>query len=280
MNYVAIVGVGLIGGSFGLALRRAGFEGEIAGVSSHPAIEAGLRSGAISSRATLEQAASRAGLIYLAQPVDRILITLERLGPLIAADCLVTDAGSTKAAIVRKASECLGPAAFLGGHPIAGKEQRGADAADPDLFRGRPYVLTPVAPASAAVNQFRSWLALIGANLVDMTAQEHDATVAFTSHLPQLLSTALAATLNGRSNPSFERVFGSGLFDMTRLALSSPDLWTSILATNKSQVDSALGSLIETLLDTQRALQNDELRPLFSSGIDFAARLRAIPGKK
>jgi prephenate dehydrogenase len=276
MKYVAIVGVGLMGGSFGLGLRKAGFEGEIAGVSSQSAIEAGLLSGAISSSATLEEAAPRADLIYLAQPVDRILQTLERLGPIAPASCLVTDAGSTKAAIVNQAAESLRSAEFVGGHPMAGKEQRGVDAADPDLFRGRPYILTPAGPPSSAVENFRSWLVRMGANIVEMSAQDHDATVAFTSHLPQLLSTALAATLQSQSNRNLECVFGAGLLDMTRLALSSPDVWMSILGTNKAYVHGALESLIDTLCDIQEALQTDTLNSVFSSGGEFASRLRKI----
>ncbi len=140
---VAIAGVGLIGGSFGLALREAGFEGELLGVSSPPAIEAGLRSGAIERAATLEEAAATADVIYLAQPVDRILKTLEQLGPIARQNCLITDAGSTKTAIVQRASDCIRLTTFLGGHPMAGKEQRGSQAAEAALFRGRPYVLTP-----------------------------------------------------------------------------------------------------------------------------------------
>src|SRR5581483_6871022 len=106
MKTVAIVGVGLIGGSFGLALRKAGIDGEIFGVSSEPAIEAGQQAGAISRGATLEEAAN-ADLIYLSQPVDRILQTLEPLGRMARAGSLITDAGSTKGAIVRKATECV-----------------------------------------------------------------------------------------------------------------------------------------------------------------------------
>src|SRR3569833_1480370 len=101
MKAVAIVGVGLIGGSFGLALRKAGFDGELLGVSSQPAIDAGLKAGAISRSATLEETAEIADLIYLAQPVDRILETLSLLGPRIRRNCLITDAGSTKGAIVQ-----------------------------------------------------------------------------------------------------------------------------------------------------------------------------------
>jgi prephenate dehydrogenase len=277
MNTVAIVGVGLIGGSFGLALRKAGFKGEIIGVSSQPAIQAGLRSGAISSSATLAQAAARADLLYLGQPVDRILQTLEQLGPVAPARCLITDAGSTKTAIVQQASECLRSATFLGGHPMAGKEKRGAAAADAELFRNRPYVLTPASPESPASRDFRSWLELIGATTIDMSPQDHDATVAFTSHLPQLLSTALAATLGRQANPNLQRVFGTGLLDMTRLALSSPDLWLSILETNKTQVNIALETLIDVLVELKSVVQNDASASFFAAGAAFSSQLRELP---
>lgn len=277
MNTVAIAGVGLIGGSFGLAIRKAGFNGEIIGVSSQPAIEAGLRSGAISTSATLEQAAARADLIYLAQPVDRILDTMEQLGYLAPAHCLITDAGSTKTAIVRKAADCLPSDTFLGGHPIAGKEQRGVEAADAELFRNRPYVLTPTGPETPASRDLRSWLGLIGANIIDISAQDHDTTVAFTSHLPQLVSTALAVTLSRQSSPHIRRVFGSGLLDMTRLALSSPDLWVSILETNRLQVNNSLESLIDVLVEMKGAIQSDNLAILMEKGSLFASRLRGMP---
>ncbi len=125
MNKVAIVGVGLIGSSFGLALRKHGFTGQIVGVSSAAAIEAGRAAGAIDAGVSLRDAAATADLIYLAQPVDRILSTIEKLSGLVRHGALVTDAGSTKAAIVAQAMQFLPQIDFLGGHPMAGKEQRG-----------------------------------------------------------------------------------------------------------------------------------------------------------
>lgn len=276
MNTVAIVGAGLIGGSFGLAIRKAGFDGEILGVSSPAAIEAALRMGAISSSTTLEEAAQRADLIYLAQPVDRILETIEMLGPIAPAGCLITDAGSTKAAIVRKAGECLRGATFLGGHPIAGKEQRGVQSAEADLFGNRPYVLTPSGRETAASRSFRSWLERIGAQVIEMSAEEHDQTVAFTSHLPQLLSTALAATLAAQSNSNISRVFGTGLLDMTRLALSSSDLWLSIVETNQSEIARALETMIASLAELKDELCNGTLARFFASGARFSEKIRTI----
>lgn len=273
MNTVAIVGVGLIGGSFGLALRAAGFPGEILGVSSAQAISAALACGAISAEATLEEAAARADLLYLAQPVDRIIATLGRLGPMVGPGCLITDAGSTKKEIVTAA----GALPFLGGHPMAGKEQRGVEAAEAGLFRGRPYVLTPITPASPATDDFRTWLQKIGARLIEMSPDEHDAAVALTSHLPQLVSTALAAMLNHRHDPNIEKVVGPGLLDMTRLALSTPDLWDSILSTNQTKVLAALNEFQRSLSEIQRALEVNELATPFSAGAAFASKIRKLP---
>src|SRR5579871_1755641 len=146
MDTVAIVGVGLIGGSIGLALKGAGFRGTILGVSSEAAVRDGLERGAIDRGATLEEAARAADLIYLAQPIGRILDTLHHLDTLVRPDALVTDAGSTKHVIVTEAARLLRRCQFLGGHPLAGKEKRGAAAAEAGLFEARTYVLTPHSP--------------------------------------------------------------------------------------------------------------------------------------
>lgn len=276
MKTVAIVGVGLIGGSFGLALREAGFEGDLVGVSSPTALEAGLSAGAINRTASLAEAAKSADLLYLAQPVDRILSTIENIAPHLGEQTLVTDAGSTKAAIVNAAKEHLKPGSFLGGHPIAGKEQRGAGAADRSLFRGRPYVLTPSAPETAATAELRQWLVKIGAQVIDMDADEHDATVAFTSHLPQVLSTALAATLAQQKNDRLQQVFGSGLIDMTRLALSPPDLWISILGTNRTAVLAAIDAFIVSLNIIKSDLGDRKVSGSFNAAVQFASAIRKL----
>ncbi|HSV13378.1 MAG TPA: prephenate dehydrogenase/arogenate dehydrogenase family protein, partial [Tepidisphaeraceae bacterium] len=135
MNTVAIAGVGLIGGSFALALRKAGFQGTIIGVSSPATVQKALSLGVIDEAMPLAEAVSAADLVYLAQPISQILETLDVLDT----DALVTDAGSTKAVICDRARRLK---RFVGGHPMAGKESRGVEHADADLFRGRPYVLT------------------------------------------------------------------------------------------------------------------------------------------
>jgi prephenate dehydrogenase len=279
MKTVAIVGVGLIGGSFGLALRRQGFEGEIIGVSSPPSISAGLSCGAITGSASLEEAAASADLIYLAQPVDRILRTIEQLSGILPPRVLVSDAGSTKETIVRKAAACLPSVDFLGGHPLAGKEQRGAQAAEANLFFGKPYVLTPVQPSSPAAADFRSWLTRIGVRIIEMSPEEHDATVAMTSHLPQLISTSLAVTLSREQNGRVSEIFGPGLTDMVRLAKSSSELWSPILRTNKPAVLTAIEAYSATLRDLQAALESDTLLEFFETGSVWARQVRGpTPG--
>jgi len=271
MQTVAIVGVGLIGASFGLAIRKAGFSGNILGVSSAAAVEAGLATGAISEAATMEEAAAQADLIYLAQPVDRIVETLGWLGTRARPETLITDAGSTKTAIVGAAG-ALRHASFVGGHPMAGKETRGAQSADADLFRNRTYVLTP--QRHPVPEDFRRLLEGIGARVMEMRAEEHDATVALTSHLPQLVSTALAALLAGENRPDIGNVFGSGLLDMTRLALSPAELWSSILATNKANVIQSLDGYAQAIAEVRQALKDDDLEAVFGRAAEFAASLR------
>ena len=268
MRPAAIFGVGLIGGSFALALREAGFEGEILGVSSPSSIAAALARGAIDRGAGFEEAASAAGLLYFAQPIGRILEMVPRAQALARPDALITDAGSTKSAIVARGR---GRVQFLGGHPLAGKESRGVKAAEAGLFRDRIYVLTPQSRDeldTPAARWFLECLRRIGAEPVVMSPEEHDCVVAFTSHLPQLASTALACTVN----PGHARVSGSGLADMTRLALSSWDVWRDILATNPENIERALGEYIAALESLRARLP--DLRADFERAAALASRLR------
>lgn len=277
MQTVAVVGVGLIGGSFALALRRAGFEGRILGVSSERTLCEALALGVIEESETLAGAAARADLVYLSQPISRILETIRALGPLVRPGCLVTDAGSTKERIVAEFSRSLPAAQFLGGHPMAGKEMRGVAAADAALFEGRTYVLTPLDQAqleSPAAVEFRSWLDRIGAMTMVMAPAMHDRAVAHTSHLPQLASTALAAMLGERLDENSRRAAGPGLADMTRLAMSSYDLWRDILDTNDGPVGEALDAYIGALSRMRRELTTPATKERFANARSFAEALR------
>jgi prephenate dehydrogenase len=264
---VAIVGVGLIGASFGLALRKAGFAGSITGVSSKRSIAAAIESGAIDTGLALEDAVPSADLIFLSQPISGIIETIKLLDPLVKRSALVTDAGSTKLAIEKTVMAYLRNCQFVGGHPMAGKEQRGAEAADADLFNGRPWILTSYRDNPTEV-ELRGWIKKMGARLLALTAAEHDRRVAWSSHLPQLASTALAATLHDRQ-PLAASVAGPGLTDMTRLALSSYDLWRDILDTNQSEIAAALDAYIARLQSLRVDFEGE-----FSAGAEFAQSIR------
>jgi prephenate dehydrogenase len=278
MNTVAIVGTGLIGASFGLALRQAGFSGAILGVSSERAVADAIGAGAIDRGLPLADAVPQADLVFLSQAIGRILDTVRLLEPLVRPGALITDAGSTKTEIVDAARQFIRRAQFLGGHPMAGKEQRGAAAADGRLFHGRTWVLTPDEPEeleTPVAAEFRGWLEKMGARLVVLDSDRHDRLVALTSHLAQLASTALASTVAGAVTGGQElRVAGPGLADMTRLALSSYELWRDILATNSEHIDRALALYIQKLEHMRENLRTRELQKEFANGSELAARLR------
>lgn len=275
---VTIAGVGLIGGSFALAIRKAGFTGRILGVSSPATIAEALSRGAIDAEASFEDGIHAADLIYLARPISQILNDISRLAPLLPPHALVTDAGSTKAAIAATAAEFLPPGRFLGGHPMAGKESRGVAAADPDLFRGRPYIVTPTAlgaPPGPLTEAFLAMLQGIGSHVITLDPGTHDRSVARISHLPQLASTALAAAIcpEGSSTQVLE-LAGPGLNSMARLALSSFDLWKDILATNQSPITAVLDEYILVLQELRNHLLDSPTEQTFARGAEVAKRLR------
>ena len=256
MNTVAIAGVGLIGGSFALALRKSGFSGTILGVSSPSTIEKALSRGVIDRAVGLAEAAKAADLILLSQPISQILQTLDTLDT----NALVTDAGSTKGVICQRARRLK---RFVGGHPMAGKESRGVEEAEADLFRGRPYVLTAREP------ELERWIERMGARLVFLDPAEHDRQVAFVSHLPQLISTALASVLAGKDN-----VAGPAASDLTRLALSPYDIWRDIFATNADPIDAALQAFIARLEEIRSRLRTPEMEGVFARAAASARALR------
>jgi prephenate dehydrogenase len=262
----AVVGVGLIGGSFALALRASGFAGKIIGVSSPEAVRVAIENGVIDEALPLAEAAALADLIYLARPIEGILAVLDELDQHVQPGTLITDAGSTKSAICARAAEKIHRGRFVGGHPMAGKEARGAGEAEATLFRGRPYVLTsPCAELERVIADF-------GARLVILSAEEHDALVALTSHLPQLISTALAASIG--TAPGAVQVAGPAALDLTRLALSPYEIWRDIFATNATNIDAALGVFIGKLEELRDELRGPRIAEEFEAAARVARRLR------
>jgi prephenate dehydrogenase len=276
MQRVAIFGVGLIGGSFALALRRAGFAGEIVGVSSPRTIEAAIAAGVIERGTDAVTAAKECDLIYLSQPVLGILQAIEQYGSLFREDAIVTDAGSTKEQIAGAARTHVTRALFIGGHPMAGKERSGVQEAEAGLFEGRKYILTPLTKDAISSAQFRSfskWIEGIGAHPVILDPAEHDRLVAYSSHLPQLLSTALASVLGEVEGVA--GVTGPAALDMTRLAASPFSVWYDIFLTNRGNIEAALTKLASKFQELQLLVDSEALENEFERAREAARRLRA-----
>lgn len=259
---VTIVGCGLIGASFALALRRAGACGRVAGWDTDPsALEAASKVGAIDEvdEAFAVGAVSRADLVYLAAPVGQIVEHLRERAQQFKPGAVVTDAGSTKVEVCRAAREQRQRGwRFVGGHPVAGSHLGGAAHARADLFDGAPYVLTEAEDAgeARALDALTDTLELFGARVRVMKPDAHDRALALVSHLPQLVSCALAAAVEGRADSdSLADLAGAGYRDTTRLAASPWGVWRDILATNAENVADALDPFIATL-----AAARDELR--------------------
>ena len=237
---VAVIGVGLIGGSFALALKRAGACGEVIGVGRDPAnLRVALERGVIDrSEPDSAQAVKGADLVLVATPVAQCAALFSRIAPALEPQALLMDAGSTKQDVVAAARSRLGArlAQFVPAHPIAGAEHSGAAAAKADLFKGKRVVLAPLpenAPETVA-RATAAWEAC-GARVFRMTPPQHDAVFAAVSHLPHLLAYALVHEIAARADSS--QLFGyaaSGFRDFTRIASSHPEMWRDICVSNRA----------------------------------------------
>lgn len=288
-KHVCVVGCGLIGGSFALALRRDGFTGRITacGGSRSPrlAVERGVADAAEESFERGE--VCEADLIYLAAPVGGIIDFLRTRSEQIRPGATVTDAGSTKVEICRVARESL-PAgvSFVDGHPMAGGENAGVQYARADLFDRATYALMIGQGTEAGgFDRFRSLVESIGARVLLTGPEAHDAAVALISHLPQLVASALASLLcPGRDVGVADRelaraLAGAGWRDMTRLAGSAWGVWRDICLTNQPNISNALGSLIaelQSLKDALDARDFNRARDLFAEANRSAAEHRAL----
>lgn len=276
---ITIIGAGLIGGSWGLALRRAGFRGERVGCDLAAALEKALAVGAI-DRAEPDplRAAADSPLIILATPVSEIVRLLGPLSRAVGENALVTDTGSTKMMICNAArNHFRGKAVFLGGHPLAGKEISGVENASPDLFDNAAYIVTPCSPQAGSdvrVARFRELVASLGARVVTMEPAVHDEAMAFLSHLPQLASTALASVIEEREGLPTD-LAASGLRDATRLAGSPYDVWRDICSTNLENIGRALDALIGKLQRMREHLRDNALEDDFRRAHRLHARLRS-----
>lgn len=278
---IAIVGLGLIGGSWAKALERAGTGARRIGCDEPEVLKRALASGAIHEGfRELAPVVRGADLVILAGPVGAILRQLAELKPLVPQRALVTDTGSTKAQVCARARESLGDEPlFVGGHPLAGKERSGFDQAEASLFDGARYVLTPLAPEHLADERVKALISLlkrIGAQPFVADAAAHDRAAAFLSHLPQLISTGLASAILEQSEQEVLplEMAASGLRDMTRLAESPYALWKDICATNRGNIERALDAMIETLEGIRTHLGDSSFEEEFARAQELRVRLR------
>jgi len=281
---IAIVGVGLIGGSFALAARRAGLADCITGFDKQDVLEEARIRGLIddAERAFEAQEICDADLIYLAAPVGGILNFLRTRGKLLKPGAIVTDAGSTKREICRAAREALSSAGhFVGGHPMAGSEKAGLAYASADLFRGAPYALvTDETQNPSALNTMKEIIHQIGARPVEFTAEEHDRIVARVSQAPQMLATALAlvATRTGVKGMS---AAGNGFADMTRLGESQWSVWEDICRTNASEIAAALDETISEIEAIRIAVSTQDasgMSEMFDKANELVRRFHDVKG--
>lgn len=264
MKKIVIFGVGLIGGSVALALKKAGSNAEIVGVgrsteSLQTAMDLGVIDVASSSVAT---AVENADVILIATPVAQTPDILSAIKPHLNSNTVITDAGSTKSDVLAYAKQVLGDKAgqFVGGHPIAGAEKSGVTAAKADLYVNKNVILTPVPENSAeAISRVKALWQLCGANVSDMTAATHDSVFAAVSHLPHLLAFALVDDIASR--PNAEQLFSfaaSGFRDFTRIAGSHPEMWRDISLANKTALLAELTAYQAELAQLKQLLETED----------------------
>lgn len=271
---VAIVGIGLIGGSIALALRDRWPSVRIVGIDRQAVLAHALGSGAIDRVATRVEDVGDVDLVVLAAPVRQNIEMLAPVAGRVAAGTVVTDVGGTKREIVQAAAAVSG-ITFVGGHPIGGAERGGFGFARPDLFNGRPWIFTPSgAVPDGAIDRLFRFAEGAGARPSTLDAPVHDRLMAVLSHLPQLTASALMAVAGGAASTEGLRLAGRGLMDTTRLASSPPAVWRDICASNADEIAAALDLLIAKLTELRADLsQGDALEAVFEDAGRWRAEL-------
>ncbi|MDI6829180.1 MAG: prephenate dehydrogenase/arogenate dehydrogenase family protein, partial [Armatimonadota bacterium] len=260
IDCVAIIGVGLIGGSFGMAIKKRGLANYIIGIGRNPErLKKAVNLGAIDDWTTdVEAGVRNADLIYISTPVGLEVDFIRQAAMAAKSGCIITDAGSTKTKICKDADKIIRKDVyFIGGHPMAGSEMTGVEAANPDLFVNAAYVLTPTStsePNATAV--VRAIAEAIGARVIVMEPEIHDRCVAAISHLTHIIAAALVSLAHEYSlkNPQILDLVAGSFRDMTRVASSSPVLWRDICMTNIEEIQNAAASFKEHLAQGLRAL--------------------------
>jgi prephenate dehydrogenase len=285
IRQITIIGTGLIGGSLGLALRKKKFAGRILGCDREATLEKARMRGVIDGGSPNPGDAVRGSqLIVLATPVLAIVDLIERVGPVLPAKALLTDVGSTKTAVVERAVKVFGKNVgkrFLAGHPMAGKEMSGVDYADADLFHNAVWFLTPLPGQTLREGlfaEYAGWIDAIGARIAMLPAEEHDRLCAWISHVPQMISTALAAALVEEFGPEAPLLLAGGraLQEMTRISASPYSMWRDVAISNKKNLEGALWKVEQRLAHIRENLATRALAEEFEQ----AHQLRKIPPKR
>lgn len=280
---VCIVGVGLIGGSFGMALREKRLARRVIGaVRRQATIDEGIARGALDEGTTdLLAAAREADLIFMAPPVGQMILLCRQIADVVPQGAIITDAGSTKSSFVFECEEVFGERAhFVGGHPMAGSEQTGVEAARGDLFEGAMWILTPSSRTPPlALSTLTSMVQALGATPLSLDARAHDAILAATSHLPHISASALVHQF-ARTREDAEvadQLIAGGWRDSTRVAAGSGEMWRDICLANAEAIETSLDELIGDLEHVRswvREGEGDKLREWFEE----AAQVRRAHG--
>ena len=274
---IAIIGVGLIGGSLGLAFKRIGIGKHIIGVSREETVDRAKDHGAIDEGFGYEDLASavrEADFIFLCTPISRILDLLPDCLDAAKSGSVITDVGSTKRAVVDAANaHDRRDVAFIGGHPMAGSEWKGIDAADPFLFQNALYVLTPSAGTERGqVDRLAEMVSRIGAHVLELEPDTHDRVAAVVSHLPQMMAIALVGLVGGLNEKDGLplKMAAGGFRDMTRIASSPYDMWRDICRTNAVPIRETIAAYISALAALKDRIEDDALENDF----DYANEVR------
>ena len=275
---IGIVGLGLIGGSIALRARELWPSALVIAVDNKDVLEDAMRRHAIDVAADDLVVLAEADLVILAAPVKQNIALVADLDDNVRVPAVVTDTGSTKREIVVAARDLPPRFTFIGGHPLAGAAQGGLEHARPDLFEGRPWLLTPIAKSdqgSAALDSLSQFVTALGAQPRVLEPRAHDRLLAFLSHLPQLTASALMQVVGNAVGEEGLALAGRGLADTTRLASSPPDIWQDIAATNADEIGPALDVLIALLHELRRDLSDgDRLAEVFTDAARWRATLK------